>query len=329
MPKSIEHPTKKGIARFRKNAIMRSYSYQTWYQWRMQNPNPPKNPFQAYMIDYSLKAKLKGKEHWKRQVNRADIESSDYPPEGSWRRQRADRPHRRPTYAPRPQEPTISIPKPETVFGPSGLPEEEVARKEYEKMAGILSQKYNLPMPKIIVVPTRGSIGGHMRWRLSGPRGGYGVSASEGQIPEIEVGSKGFLQRPDVFRGLFLHEFGHLAHYGSLLQTQGYVDVDIAIGKDRETKVMRELSANLLKKQFFKDLSAPHTARAKWGERFAIGTYLKQYGVKEIVTGFQSKELKFMPFEELKKFEGEGLMKVDVTSVKVPTMKLGGNILNL
>ena len=99
---------RKKLAVEKRTKVESTAAYKMWWSERRKAPNPPKNPYHAYMTDRGKKASQAPLSKWRKAPNRSDIGTVDSPT-GSL-------PHRKQTSQQRP-----SSPKPIRLAAPAPL----------------------------------------------------------------------------------------------------------------------------------------------------------------------------------------------------------------
>lgn len=88
---------RKKLAVEKRTKVESTSAYKMWWSERRKAPNPPKNPYHAYMTDRGIKASQAPLSKWRKSPNRSDIGTVDSP-SGSL-------PHRKQTSQQRPNSP--------------------------------------------------------------------------------------------------------------------------------------------------------------------------------------------------------------------------------
>lgn len=181
---------------------MSSHAFRDWWANRSQEEPVPSNPYQAYMIDLSLSAKIENRHKWENAPNESDQIQIDFPFAGA------------PNYAPAhkpPQryEPTEKSPE---------MPKSGLSR-ELQIAADEMAIKYGIPAP--IVNTFSGGI------NRSYAR--VGVGRFHGQLIKagggvVNIGMRNVGERKTltpVEYGTLYHEVGHVIHAQTSVLPEG------------------------------------------------------------------------------------------------------------
>lgn len=240
----------------RKAQILRSHAFATWWEAREHEKPLPTNPYQAYKIDLSLKAKVEDRAHWEVVPNRRDLILIDYPPY-----------HTAPEYAPAKKPRTRNEPP----YKSPELPKSGEAR-ELTLASETMARRHGQPAPRVVLNPNMGPLSSHAqtgvgRYRYTGEvaRAGGGT---------ITIGTRG----PNKIQKMATtaHETGHVIHAQNLFgighKLEGarpFVASDSSYSNEHEaTKLAKaELKKTLKPKGEY--------PKAAWYLRYALSTYSK------------------------------------------------------
>lgn len=231
----------------KRRAVMESEEFQTWLAERWHTDPMPKDPYQAYMIDKSLKAKLKHKEEWAQRVNVADYHPIDYPP------------------ITKEPPPDIAVPPPKTR-------EAEKTKKLLRARSKYLAKEMDVPEPTLRFTQSRT---GRAR---SYYRSGFGVNRRTGELakiadPEIVIGiSRDGKITPENY-AVLAHEMGHHKTVCEIRKEQGDQAVIYhyqRISRSKEATIESERDAWHYADPYLQD----HRPAQKWLKKYAFGTYL-------------------------------------------------------
>jgi len=139
----------------RRVAILQSDNFLKWWQYRRLEDPLPNDPYRAYMIDLSLRARREGVSPWRDQPNRFDVyvdAPRKLPPRRTPRKQRARR----------------RI-KPKEWKTPKKTSPE---RDELQKEADAFCEKYKVPKVTVITHPRSVPMRSYCKTRIQGTRGG-------------------------------------------------------------------------------------------------------------------------------------------------------------
>ena len=231
----------------KRRAIMESEAFQIWLSERWNIPPMPKDPYQAYMIDKSLKAKLKTRPEWAQRTNRADFQPIDFPP------------------ITKEPPPDITEPAPRTVQAEKS---KELLRSRMKVVAG----KMDVSEPRLRFTT---SYKGRAR---SFYRSGYAINRRTGQLvqigePEIVIGiPRSGKIYPENYATL-THEMGHHKTVVNLKREGGEKAVLYhyrQIRRSDAAKIKSEREAWKQADPYLKE----HRPAQKWLKKYAFGTYL-------------------------------------------------------
>lgn len=231
----------------KRREIMESEAFQIWLNERYNTQPMPSNPYQAYMIDKSLKAKLKDKPEWAARTNVADWHPVDYPP------------------VTKKPAPDITQPAPKTLRA-------QETKKKLRDHHKFLAKKMGVSEPGLRFTTSQT---GRAR---SFYRSGYAISRATGQIhkvaePEIVLGipKSGELHTEQF--SVLAHEMGHhktvkdkekvggqdavLTHYSEIQRSS-------AAKVENEREAWREADPYMSKERPVQ----------KWIKKYALGSYL-------------------------------------------------------
>jgi len=231
----------------KRRAVMESQQFQTWMAERWHTHPIPRDPYVAFMIDKSLKAKLKERPEWAQTVNRADWEPVDYPP------------------ITKEAPPDIAVPSPKTV-------EAEKTKKRLRIHSKYLAEEMGVSEPTLHFTTSRG---GRAR---SYYRSGYAINRLTGELvkvaePEIVIGISGAEKiSPENFATLN-HEMGHHKQIVEMEKEKGKDAVLYhykAINRTREARINCEREAWRNADPYMRK----HRPAQKWLKKYAFGTYV-------------------------------------------------------
>lgn len=223
----------------KKQDVMSSFSFKKWWSRRRLEDPVPANPYRAFMIDKSLRARA-NENKWKSQPNRFDI-YVDRPTVFKQTKRKAVGARKRVSKAPK-------------------APKGSITRKEIVEMTREYTRKHHLPMPKITVKASRGRSRHTSFMRVHWRR----IDTGEAIPHKAEMtivkgkGSKAAL------KGVIYHELGHMrdAYKGKTYHT--------FVSKPR---LQRERQATKYARQEMKETKMKGRAVASWRLRYAFGTY--------------------------------------------------------
>jgi hypothetical protein len=253
---------RENIAASKRIAVMNSTDFKSWYYYRKQAPNPPTDPYRAYMIDKSLRAPQEDRTPWSKHPFEADWGKVDSPGYPHYAPPTKQPPYKKPTVTPitkttRPQE------KPKR-------PVED----EIKEIGRQISSKYNAPqVGKYDLRKNQGPMVGSMamaRNRASG-------TVFDSKLTMGTGGSHAFTIATAA------HEFGHLAHAGgqnkeALKKAGVNVEYKGGLGRSRSPSTLKarygnEVAAWKIAQPFVDALPGKERAKANWHKRFALTTY--------------------------------------------------------
>jgi hypothetical protein len=240
--------TKKQMVITRRTAIMSSHEFQEWYAARRGIRPIPSDPYRAYMIDLSLRARLLPKQYW-----RTRTPWSDYPP--------IDYPRGMPIPKPR----TLSrkeLKRLEKIPKLARPRERTAVEKEIERTAEEMYEKYHVPHVPIYFVPERGhAISYYHAGQIYAPS--YIRLGTRGA-------EKGKAEKAQVLAAL-KHEIGHHVHFAfrGLPETLGITTPFPSAHISEREKIAWKIAK-------------PHLTDYRqiqmWQKRWALGTYLGTSG---------------------------------------------------
>ncbi len=232
----------------KRRAVMESPEFQAWMAERWHTDPVPKDPYVAFMIDKSLKAKLKTRPDWARKVNAADWQPVDYPP------------------ITKEAPPDIAVPPPKTA-------EAEKSKRELRAWSKHLAHEMNVSEPVLHFTTSRG------RRARSYYRSGFAVNRNTGELvkvaePEIVIGipSSGELSAEQY--GVLAHEMGHHKQVYDIKMQKGdhaVVEHYNLLRRDRAFLIEGEREAWRNADPYLKGKRRPPQ---KWLKKWALGTYL-------------------------------------------------------
>lgn len=251
----------------KRNKIIASRAFRTWWSARRNISPIPSDPYRAYMIDLELKAMILPEEYWRFRTNRADVPEYDYPigiPID--RRRTPSRKHlkKRWKLKPKPAQPLVMTPYEKALVG--------MVRKAEER--------FHLPATEIRIEPrekaayTPQILGKAI---ITMPKG-YVAQAAKQQIVKEQV------------EATMLHEFGHHAHaaYAGFtkamsrqIQEKGALSSILKgvpfqpFAGTMETRIGAERVAwKVAKKVSVAERKRWHPISA-WRKKYALGTYIR------------------------------------------------------
>lgn len=296
--------TRQEAAARRRDAVMNSPEFRDWWGQRRHVDPVPSSPYQAYMIDLSLSAKLEDRSKWERGPNRNDQLKIDFPFAGAPNYGRPRRPYQ-PDNAPA-HKPRDRTEQPER--SPE-LPREGLSR-ELQLAADAMAVRYGIPAPQVEI-----KSGGANRSYARVGVGGWGdklIRAGGGVVTIFahEAGKKGRKAKP-IELGTLYHEVGHVVHaqasvlpegerpknmtslykvsplnytnehFATLFAkeeihrtlSKGPLEIKKATGESRT--IVREGKVKNVPIDYNVNLSMSPRAMAKWDLRWALSTYQK------------------------------------------------------
>lgn len=258
-----------------RKAILESEEYDKWYEARRHIQPSPTNPYQAFMIDRSLRAKPYDESSWEDYVNRSDFEPIDnpqgvpidYPEDGK----PIHRKHRNPTFVPaskiRPQH------------------ENEPLFQELKGIKEDFNKTYGTDDVELIIEKRSGG-SAYSRPQRPGEKGK--VFVPDYLYEEIKRDPKAYKKKQFVVANV--HEFSHGAHLGRGVGQ--YINpfddnpgTDIVphteelkqIYKKTEgaptRKIRRERMAHAVTKDYYEKKGWKLKGSAKLLDDWALGTY--------------------------------------------------------
>jgi len=267
MPKS----KRKVSASEKRELIMSSKAYKDWWAARRRMGSVPLDPYRAFMIDLSLRARRERKADWKKQPNRMDYQTIDYPvPHGG----RPTVPSRTPRKSKGKKGKTrrrTRRRKPE--FIPK-KPKQSPIQREFTKIAERFSKKYNVPVPRVFVgdVP-------HSKSYYKTGVGFYSAGIGKRQAfrssePMVFVGYKGKKSKVESEAAL-LHELGHHVDLWQKMEQTGSLSREV-VGSQLE----KEIRATRLAKPLF-----TKPKKQAWLLRHYLSTYMHRTRTELTPTG--------------------------------------------
>lgn len=261
--------SRKQVAAAKRQAILSSKIFEEWWTARRHIHPIPSDPYRAFMIDKSLKAKPLPKELWTPRTNRSDI-LADYP---SHLPAFKVRPMSRKQLARLTNIPKAALPEPKHPF-------EKVLHEHLEKMA----EHYHVPMPIIKAEQSLGSVGaGHYQPSgvfLGKPYLQVGIKGIKKKKPE-EYGKGGKWEGAEAqVLASAKHEMGHhISAHGHVAVPEAHFEQLKKLQESPEFKGKRiswnatqreELQAWSLGDAFMHEIRPVQ----KYRRRIMIGTYL-------------------------------------------------------
>jgi hypothetical protein len=245
--------------RLKRERILNSQAFKTWWEARQEVDPTPADPYRAYMIDKSLNAVIEPIV-WDRQPNRRDRSGVDSPREGI------------PTYAPAKKPPKRIEPP----YKSPELPRDPSAASIH-KFSGDMAANFGMVAPAVKTHREIGPLGSFARTglgRYGGPKGEI-ARYSRG---EIHIGVKGKLTPQKI--ATTAHETGHVIHAQNLFERKPALSGLIPYSA-RPKVYSDEHEATKLAKQFLKKTQKPeHYKEQAWFLRYAIGTYSKSWKLR-------------------------------------------------
>lgn len=239
-------PSKKEIEASKKQAVMSSTAFREWWSERRHTAPLPSNPYQAFMIDYALKAKLHSQPEWSKSPNRRDFITIDYPPIEKGK-----------------------VWKPSAPLTPANRDRVEQARKIIEHHASRISSRLGIPTPAI-----RLELGQRNSQFSGSVRSNLATGKVEVLKREVTIGLGKSGKVYPIHLGGLAHELGHALDFEEMVK--GGIPAIHARRSRLATRigiVGEERSAWTHAQPFLKELKP--VAVQKWYQRYAIGTYLK------------------------------------------------------
>lgn len=232
----------------KRERILRSPAFQAWWRQRREVFPVPKDPYQAYMTDLGLEARLHGKKPWMKEPHRFDVEPVDFPVSPPGRRPKVPK-----SYLER-EIPGKRVRK----LGPVGL----ALQSQVERW----SQLRGVPVPQIVehrIAPLKSgylSLYVPSTHQYIGGRIHIGVKGSKTEGGKVLV--------TEQIMATLTHEFGHHEHATmEALKTGKITEGYILHLPSREQVLEREQRAWSLAEQLRK------TAPQAWLKSYALSTY--------------------------------------------------------
>jgi len=239
-----------------KKSTIESYAFIRWWEARRRRQPIPKNPYHAFMTDKALKATIpESQAEWRKQPNRRDLATIDFPPHVRRKMERAER-KRKP------------------------LPKKE--RKERRSMLKQFIKKMSfeekIEPPKLVAMHTKGYLKSRARIKtrigLSGPTGLK-------ETYSLELGMKG---SAPLVKAMTAHELGHIKSAKMTKRKREEIIWEMSgepqlKGYSAERLKEEKLAWKIGEKYFSK--VPTERSRQSWLKRFALETYYQspRYGI--------------------------------------------------
>ena len=237
--------TQKQAERRKRQILINSESYETWWKARRTQRPVPSDSYRAFMIDLGLHARLQPRAIWRSHTNRSDMPQIDYP--SQWGHVPTPRPRERPRKQGRKAPRWVREGYVPTV---KRSPLEGELIGHMEKMA----EHYHVPMPRLVL----GGEGG-------GVLSSYYAPKMVTNQPMIYIGTPRGASKAQTI-AILSHEFGHHVHaYGEFLGTGR-----ISSGYIQSKTIPKEHKAWEIAQPFM----TTQRPVQKWVQRYAIGTYI-------------------------------------------------------
>lgn len=265
--------TKREKERVLKKTALESEAFDKWYEARRHIQPTPSNPYQAFMIDRSLRAKPYDEPSWEDYVNRSDLEPVDNPQGVPIEGEPIHRKHRRETFVP--------ATKIRPVHEHEPLFQEVVSmREDFKKTYGINDVD--------IIVEKRGVSHGLAYGRPMRPQDKGVILIPEGMYDAVTKEPKRY--RKSQFRVGIGHELSHATHLGQTPPSYGerwiteperttvpHTPELREIFKTTEgaptKKIREERMAHAITRDYYQKKGWKLKGSAKLLDDFAIGTY--------------------------------------------------------
>lgn len=254
----------------RKARILRSHAFATWWEARQTEDPVPSNPYQAYMIDVSLHAKVHPHHTWQVQPNRRDLIDVDLP-----RGEANGVPTYAPAYKPRTRR--------EAPEKSPELPKRGPAR-ELTLRAEQMAIRHGIPAPTVVVGHGEGPLRSYTKtgaYRMGG--GALGFTG----IQSVHIGTSGKSgkDRKPTFQeiGALYHEVGHDVHAAARFGKGSPLPAGIAPFKGTPRSYSDEQAATKLARAEIK-----RTLPSKGGGQ-AIANWTLAYGLHTYRQGWKER----------------------------------------
>lgn len=251
----------------RRKLIMTSRAYKMWWAARSTQDPIPSDPYRAFMIDLSLRARLHRKPWWKKHTNRSDYPTVDNPvpmgrrptkPRPTPRKQKGKPRKRRPEWKPKKRLPTSPV------------------EKEFQKRAEEFAAKYNVPVPRVMV--GKGVMSSFYKGGF-----GYDVVVQKGKVKRTVVQRS----EPLVFVGYapkgkaqseaaLYHELGHHVDFWQKIRQSGGLSKKVLGSRLKQERRAWTHADPFLQTQ---------RPVQKWMKRFTLESYRKKATTIKLASG--------------------------------------------